>query len=173
MHVYLQAIYQRILWFLEWRVTHMLSKCCELCFWSVIVLVGLLILFSFGDILFHFRSLKCDVSNETKSRNRCCKNQRNTCNIEILSFLKSVHNETSFHQFDQKTLQYAISLLGASLMILRCTYVLWNDWSAFFQSEGTIFQNRAESGNFRYSNFVNTAILVSFAVFQIRYSGTS
>ena len=37
----------------------------------------------------------------------------------FFSFLENVHNETRFHQFDPKALQHAISLLGATLIIVR------------------------------------------------------
>lgn len=64
----------------------------ELCFCAVVVLTGLRILFSFADSFFYFRSLKCGVSIDTKSRNNVAK-------------IKQIDVMLKFFEFSRKRVQ--------------------------------------------------------------------
>ena len=81
------------------------------------------------------------------------------------TFLESVHNETSFHQFDQKTLLH-VNLPVRRKFDVRAMYIKMIDLLCFSLKER--FSRVLEFPFFEL--FKNTAILRSFAVFPIRYS---
>ena len=76
-----------------------------------------------------------------------------------------MHNETSFHQFDQKTMLY-VNLPVRRKLDVRAIYIEMIDLLCFSLKERF---SRIEEFPF-FELFKNTAILRSFAVFPIRYS---
>ena len=99
------------------------KHCSEKCFLSVIVLFLKDFEFCFLLEKFSFIFDRSSVMFQMKQNQETdvVKIKEIHAMSNFLSFLENVHNETSFHQFDQNALQHAISLLGATLIIVRCT----------------------------------------------------